>query len=242
MRTARTRLLQTVVVAVLVLGATSGASAKDDGEVAEEPAAPVGDQGVPRKTLAERIPSVTHRAFNKAGRVALVPAVGLSLSDPFYRYVIPSASMHYSFNEAFSAGASIAYFGGISTPVNVAGGTAVAPPTFNKPNYSAQLEVAWAPLYGKISWLAETVMHFDTYVILGGGVIGPQTGSALATGSAGLGQHWFFNDWIALRVELREQIYKMARSSLTPPSVQSLLSASVGLCFYFPQETDDQEE
>lgn len=241
MRTARAT-LQTVVVAILLLGAASWASAREDDEVAEEPAAPVQGQGTQRKTLAERIPSVTHRAFTKAGRVELFPALGLSLSDPFYRYVIPSAGIHYYFTESISAGAAVSYYAGVSTPVNVAGGTALAAPTFNKPNYAAQLELAWSPLYGKISWLAESVMHFDTYLIAGGGVIGPQTGSTIVTGSVGLGQHYFFNDWIALRAEVREQFYKMARSSSTASSLQTLLSVSIGLCFYFPQETDDQEE
>jgi len=227
----------------MVMGVAATTWAKDDDEVAEERAEPVPGHGTPRTTLADRIPSVTHRAFSNAGRVELVPLLGLSLSDPFYRYVMPGAAIHYAINEAFSVGASLEYYAGFATSINVAGGTAIAQPAFNRPNYAARLEVAWSPLYGKISWLAESIMHFDTYLSAGAGIVGPKTGNASLAGTVALGQHYFFNNWMALRVEVREQFYNLVRDSAVNPAsaLQSLLSASVGLCFYFPQETEQED-
>src|SRR6478735_2972254 len=95
-----------VAICILSLGCqTAWAAGSDE---AEEAAPQVG-QGTARRTLAERIPSVTRRAFVKAKRVELFPAVGLSLSDPFYRYVMPTLGIHYNFTESLFLGASADY-------------------------------------------------------------------------------------------------------------------------------------
>lgn len=217
-------------------------AAKNEDEAVEEPAAPVG-AGVPRRTLAERVPSVSHRAFTKAGRLELMPALGLSLSDPFYRYMMPGAGISYYVSETLAIGVSGEYHVAFHTPVPVSGGAVLPEPAFNKPVFAARLEVAWSPLYGKISWLAETVLHFDTYLSVGAGVVGPQTGSASPAASIAIGQHYFFNRWMAFRAELREEAYRMARNPLLSKdtTLQSFLTASAGLCFYFPQDIEAED-
>jgi outer membrane beta-barrel protein len=232
------RLRYLTAICTLALVATSPAWAAPADDATEEAAPQVG-QGTPRKTLAERIPSVTHRAFVKAKRVELFPALGLSLSDPFFRYVMPTVGLHYNFTESLFVGASADYYLGISTPIPVVYRSVSAPqPKYNKPVYAARLELGWAPLYGKISWLAESVLHFDTYLSGGVGIVGTQlTGSAMA-GTVAIGQHYFFNEWMAIRAELRDEIFNLARtpSVSTDRKLQNLLSASIGLCFYLPEE------
>jgi outer membrane beta-barrel protein len=247
MRTARAvwirRWQSLLAVAVVASLSASAYAKKDDEEVAEEPPAPVMGKGLPGRTLAERIPSVTHRAFTKTGRVELFPAIGLSLSDPFYRYVVPQIGLHYYFNETLALGASADYYGGIATTINVAGGSAIVAPSYNKPVFGARVELQWSPLYGKLSWLAESVMHFDTYLTGGVGIVSPNSGGMSLAGTIALGQHYFFNNWLALRAELREEMYSMSRdpSVSSDKTFQSLLSASLGVCFYFPQESDQED-
>ena len=214
---------------------------KTDAENAkEEPAPPVGST-TPRRTLAERIPSVTHRAFTKAGRFQIMPAVGISLNDPFFHYTMPTLGLSYHLFETFAIGLSAEYYGALSSQVQVTGGAVLPTPTFNKPSYAARVEVEWSPLYGKISWLAEGVLHFDTYLSLGGGIVGVTSGNSSLGVSLAIGQHYFLNEWIALRFELREQVYNLARSpNIAPtPTLQNLLTASAGLCFYLPSDTED---
>ena len=50
--------------------------------------------------------------------------------------------------------------------MRVSGGGNPPTPDYNRPSYAARLDVSWAPLYGKLSLMAETVLHFDTYVTL----------------------------------------------------------------------------
>jgi outer membrane beta-barrel protein len=194
----------------------------------------------PQRGLADRIPSVTARAFAKQGRLEVFPTVGMSLNDPFFNHVISSVGLSFHVLESLSVGVTGDFFISMKSKVPVfsagsaAGGTQ---PDFNRPAYAGRLEVAWAPLYGKLSVLAETVLHLDTYVIVGGGLLAPQKGDPAVAGVVGLGQHFFLNDWFALRIEVRDQFYQMSRSKIEPDkgkSLETLLSASVGLCFYVP--------
>jgi len=74
-------------------------------------------------------------------------------------------------------------------------------------------------------------------------VVGLDQGDPAIAGSVALGQHYFMNDWLALRLELKDTIFVMNR---TPgednDSLQNLLSFTVGLAFYFPSELEPLEE
>ena len=219
--------------------ATPALAAKNSDEAPEEAAPRVGE-GQPQRTLAERIPSVTHRAFAKRHRVELMPLLGLSLNDPFYRYITPGLALNYYIFETFAVGLSGEYYAGIATPIeNTGAAVGNVIPTFNKPNFAARVGVTWAPLYGKISWLAEGVLHFDTYLALTGGVVAPAQDKASPSVSLALGQHYFLNSWVALRLEIRDELFQMAREGKTA-EVQNLLSASVGVSFFLPQDVSEE--
>jgi outer membrane beta-barrel protein len=234
------RLRWAALVMALCVSTNARAAREDKEEAVEEPAPPVG-AGLPTRTLAERIPSVTHRVFAKSGRVELYPALGVSLTDPFYRYVMPGVGLNYYILESLAVGASVDYFAGLRTRIEVTGGTAVPQPDFNRPRFAARLQVSWLPLYGKVSWLAESVSHFDTYLTGAVGVLGPQQGAMTPGFSLALGQHYFFNGWLALRVELRDELFLLARAPTASKYLQNLLSASVGLCFYLPTESSAED-
>jgi outer membrane beta-barrel protein len=205
----------------------------------EEDSGGVTKEGEESRGLAERIPAVTRRAFEKAGRLEIYPTVGMSLNDPFFNHVISSVGLSFHILESLSIGVTGDFFLSLESQVPVSNGANVTQPDFNRPVYAGRLEVAWAPLYGKMSVLAETVLHLDTYLIVGGGIIAPKQGDPAVAGVVGLGQHYFVNDWFALRLEVREQIFKMSRDQVDPSknqSLQTLLSASVGVCFYVPPD------
>jgi outer membrane beta-barrel protein len=87
--------------------------------------------------------------------------------------------------------------------------------------------------------LAEGVMHFDMYLLLGGGVVGPLKSKPSAAGVIGIGQHLFLNDWFALRLEVKDTLFVFSRNAAAPDSGKSLhglLSATLGVCFYVPPD------
>lgn len=186
------------------------------------------------KTLAERIPSVTRRLFRKAGRVEMDPMVGISLNDPFYRHVVLSGAVNYHVFEWLWVGASGDFFAPLENEVPVSGAVQVKQPDYNKPSYAGRLEVGFSPIYGKLSMLAEKVFHFDLYVSGGVGMVGSSKGSTLMAGTAAIGQHFFFNEWFGVRVEFRDQIFRVVRFAGLNKELQHLFSLTVGACFYVP--------
>ncbi|MEM6734392.1 MAG: outer membrane beta-barrel domain-containing protein, partial [Myxococcota bacterium] len=166
-----------------------------------------------QKSLAERIPSVTRRTFRKEGRLQIAPAIGLSLNDPFFDHVTLGAGLHYHIVESLAVGVTGFYSVAIENEIGVAGGVGPAPENqFDRAAYSALFEVSWAPFYGKLSLLAEDVLHFDTFISVGGGIVGLDQGDPAIAGTIAFGQHYFMNEWLAIRLEVRDQIFSMART------------------------------
>lgn len=223
-----------VVVISLVLGFAFSARAAATGGFEESVEI---EAEAPRRTLAERIPAVTRRYFVKAGRLELFPAVGMSLNDPFYDHIVLRGGLAYHVLESISVGLSADYYLSLASPVPVAPiqGTQ---PSINRPVYGARIEVSWAPLYGKLSLLAEYVLHLDTFISLGAGIVGPSDTQPVVAGSVAIGQHLFLDEWIALRIEFRDQIFAMDRlpDSGKKSSTQNLLSTSLAVCFFLPTE------
>lgn len=223
---------------VLVIAVPGAALAQDDEGIEEAGAEDVSvtaTSGPPPKTLAERIPSVTRPVFIRKGRIELVPAIGKSLNDPFFENLVLSGGAAYHVFEWLWVGASAEYLLGFANPTPVSGPGNPPRPDYNRAQYAARLEVAWAPFYGKLNLLAEKVLHFDTYIAFGGGILGgTRTGSAFA-GSVAIGQHFFITEWMAIRLDVRDQVFSMNRNpGTTEKSLQSFLSASLGVAFYVP--------
>jgi outer membrane beta-barrel protein len=243
------RALAPLFVAALVATplATRAADASKTAREAEDTAAAAEDEGgraseggEPAKTLAERIPSVTRRSFAKQGRVEVFPTVSLSLNDPFYDHVIGTLGIGYHVLESLSIGLAGDFYGSLSTSVPVVGKVGPTTVTVDRPKYAGRLELAWSPFYGKVSLFAENVLHFDIYLLAGGGMMGRERGGSTFTGVGGLGEHFFFNDWIGLRLEVRDQLFMLARQpasaagGASKQSLQNLLSVMVGLSFFLP--------
>ena len=244
MRTNRlTPLVAVTVLALAPLDALAAdkdkATAREAEETAgagEEEGGRVGDGGAPQKTLAERIPSVTRRAFVKQGRLEVFPTVSLSLNDPFYDHVIGTLGISYHVLESLSIGVAGDYYESLASKVPVTGKVGGFQLDVNRPLYAGRLEAAWSPFYGKVSLFAENVLHFDFYVIAGGGMIGRKVGGSTGEGVIGVGEHFFFNEWMGLRVELRDQMFMLGRYPDDPKrqDLQNLMSVVVGLSFFVP--------
>jgi outer membrane beta-barrel protein len=223
------------VLTVSLAGSGAAVGAKDEDGI-EVTATTVTQQETRAKTLAERIPAVSARAFSKAGRFEFYPELGMSLNDPFFDYAMIGAGAAYNVLETLAIGVSGEYYLASSTSVPVVGVGQINAPDYNRPAYAGRLELMWVPLYGKISLLAEKVLHFDAYLGLGGSAIGLNLTGTTYGPSAVLGGHLVLNDAVALRAELRDQSFRLERDAAahTGRSLMNLLSASVGVCFYLP--------
>lgn len=229
------RFLWLAVLVGVSLGAGSLAHAKSDEDKELSADAEAEENGKQRehagRSLAERIPPVTHRVFTKRERVELTPAFGLTLDDPFHKAYIFQGGVAYYLNESFGFGAQGEYYGSSSSNPDISGRPVTT--NFNHPVFAGRLELIWAPIYGKVNLFAEEVFHFDTFLSGGAEYIGLNSSGSVA-GTLAIGQHYFLNDWLAVRVDLRDQIFSMDANPGSGPGkhLQNLLTFNVGVSFF----------
>jgi len=205
--------------------ASSEAEAGDVSEVDKDAMGP----------LRERIRPVSGHLFLKKGRFEVSPSFSVSLRDAFFRKYIFGATATYFPTETLGFGlragysiptvsgaAQICSFGEGEGEGEVTRGCSA--PTFELLDGPAPgqltllggVDVQWAPIYGKISLLAETFAHFDMYGVLGASVVqykaaeelnAPSTAHMTVGGNVGVGFRFFLNRYMTLRAEVRDLIY-----------------------------------
>lgn len=216
--------------------------------------------------FAGKIPPVAGQLYQKKGRVELTATGNLSLNDAFFNKYFGGVKLGYHFTEHLSLSA------GVATGFTEQTGSAVVCPSNGGCGDAAEqqlwqvpgdlklvtgLEVAWAPIYGKLNLFAQRVAHFDLSVLAGADWIshnevvsasraeqlfqaGQEPGTTSTFGGhVGLGFRLFFTQAIAVRVEFKDYIYMVdvpnwqeggkARSDL-----QNQLFTEIGLSVFFP--------
>ena len=187
-----------------------------------------------RGPLRERIRPVSGQLYVRKNRLEITPSAAMTFRDAFFTKYILGGSLTYYPAEWFGINA----YGGYSIPTvtgsaqrcDTANGGGCAPPTFaeldgmapGQLRLVAGADVMWSPIYGKLSLLAESFVHFDLYLLAG--VAGVQYGAPApgadvntSLGSVeewtvganvGLGGHLHLTRFMAVRVELRDLIYQ----------------------------------
>lgn len=205
-------------------------------------------------TLADRIRPVSGSLFIRKGRSELEPQIGLSVNDAFFQKYMFGLKYAYHLSDPLAIELGGAF--GISMPsgtVNRCTSAGCDTPTKDMlkgtPGDIGLIlggGVNWAPLYGKINVLAEKVIHFDTFFMAGiDGIqykqpvldLSQDPASAFAVGGHfGVGQHFVFNDFSALRVELRDYVYQGQRAvnGAYQSHLENQLMLDLGISFFFP--------
>lgn len=216
--------------------------------------------------FAGKIPPVAGALYQKAGRFELTASGNLSLNDAFFTKYFAGAKLGYHFTESLSLAATFATGGTSATgsavvcPSNGGCADAAKQQLWQVPGdlkRMAGLEVAWAPIYGKLNVFASKVAHFDLYALAGADYIshaevvsasraeqlllaGQEPGTKNTIGGhAGVGFRLFFTEALAARVEFKDYVYAVdvpnwqeggkARSDL-----QNQLFTELGLSVFFP--------
>ncbi len=209
--------------------------------------------------LRERIQPVSGHVFRKKSRFEFSPSAALTIKDPFFTKYLLGATLTYHPAETFGVGLHFNYaFPVVSGAAQICTNDPVSTtrgcraPTMAELDGRAPgqlklvggLEGQWAPIYGKISLIAESFIHFDLYGVGGVALVqyaGPSStgvGSLTQTtvgGNAGLGLRLFLNRWLTLRTELRDLLYvEKVQSSSSPTSLRQQIMFELGLSMFFP--------
>lgn len=203
--------------------------------------------------LDSRIRPVSGSLFVKSGRHELGPTLGISLSDAFFTKYMVGLRYAYHASESISFGAFGTYAtsspSGAVARCDSRGGSCKTPTkedlrhTPGDFGAAAGLDASWAPLYGKISVLAESVLHFDTYVLAGAGMLQARIAppgevdvqeSWKPEGHVALGQRYYLGPWGTIRLELRDMLYSLTVQGREGPTdrLENQLMFNVGLSFF----------
>jgi outer membrane beta-barrel protein len=219
--------------------------------------------------------AVQNRFFLKEGRIETTPVLGYVPSDPLVQRYVGGLIGAYHFSETLAAEGIFLYSpdlgendlkGLTHTLVSIAasgnsGGNFQQP--LDKMIMGATFATRWAPFYGKINLIGESVLNFDAYGTLGMGMLtlksylaventddpdkdlklnpAPNPDKVVIAPTIGIGFNFFLNQSMALKLDARNYFYianEPAYDPENPPDGQRLYNnfvATVGLSFFIPE-------
>ncbi|MFO8070663.1 MAG: outer membrane beta-barrel domain-containing protein [Polyangia bacterium] len=165
----------------------------------------------------------------RSGRVDVQPSLGISMNDPFVQHLSINLGASYYITEVLSAGLSFNFYRWLdaTTDLNysVSRATHQTVP-INEYFWGGQLNFSYVPIYGKFAMFKEWIVHWDVWVIGGGGfiftrpipVIDPEYRefdySAKFSFNVGLGGRLYLTRFLAIYLELRDYIFPEELESL----------------------------
>lgn len=93
--------------------------------------------------------------------------------------------------------------------------------------------LVWSMAYGKVRWMGGGISRYDFYLSLGAGAT-VEPGDLGLTGSGGFGMKFYFNEWLALRLDVRDHVRAQQRVQLGVEKIVNDVSAMGGLSVFLP--------
>ena len=217
--------------------------------------------------------AVLNRFFLKQGRFELAPIVGYVPNNPMVKRYTTGVLSAFHFNENIAAEGAFIYSPDLGNS-DLKGLTRtlvdIAAKGSGKVNFQQPLEkmllgatfaARWAPIYGKINLLGESVLNFDFYGVAGVGMLSSNTyfasfdestqDTVLSTPgretripvNLGFGMNFFLSQSIAFKIDGRSYLYRALKPDYDPsPTVNPTESrlyntfvASVGVSVFIPK-------
>jgi outer membrane beta-barrel protein len=158
----------------------------------------------------------------RAGRVDLQPSFGISLNDPYVQHMSFSVAASYYLTEILAIGLSFNVYGGMNAITDLNYQTSRATHQIvpiNEYLWGGQVNFSYIPMYGKFAFFKEWILHWDVWLIGGGGFIFtrpiPQIDPEYRefdytmkfSFNVGIGGRLYLSKWLAVYVELRDYIF-----------------------------------
>lgn len=165
---------------------------------------------------------VQNRLFIKDGKLEFSMGYLTSDGDPFIDTKGLAFLLGYHFTEFFALNALyFVFFSELNDAHTVLRQNSQAGANSNTPEGYWGGEISFSPLYGKNSFLGQTIFYLDTHLLFGMGSTSIETArpakesSALVTKSQdaftyhiGLGTQLFLNRWLSARLDYRKMWYR----------------------------------
>jgi outer membrane beta-barrel protein len=173
----------------------------------------------------------------KSGRIELGMTGGVSTNDQAFVHLNAGAAVRYHFTQQVSLGGTYHKYLRARTGLeeSLTQDYGVFPERKFR-DYYAGMDVAWAPLYGKMLALESAIVHFDVYLLGGGGVMRTFTqggeGDNRISGNVGFGSRFYLGEWASINTEVRDYIYMETLQS--GDTIHQDWVISLGLSMFIP--------
>jgi outer membrane beta-barrel protein len=213
--------------------AEGAAQAEGGGDVLAELAAPqqgAQQQAAQEQTVVRAVPeeiiAVQQVYHRRSRRFELAPAFGTSLNDPYVNHPAFAVAGNYYITEVLAIGLNLMWYefgdaGNLrsDTDFHVSRSFGLVVP-INEFQIGGGLNFSYVPLYGKFALFKEVIVHWDSYVIGGIGlmrtrpipVVDPafrrfDYGNRVSILNPGIGFRVYTSRFLALFFELRDYIF-----------------------------------
>ncbi|MCC6276360.1 MAG: outer membrane beta-barrel domain-containing protein [Oligoflexia bacterium] len=180
---------------------------------------------------------ISRKYLPKTKRFEFFPNGGMVLNDKFFNSFVYGAKFGYYFHEHYGVELTGLLFGTgqkevtreLESERNISTAS-LATPT----NYMG-IDFKWSPIYGKVAWLNSSIIPYDFYLTVGGGLTGTNQDSRPPTFHLGAGQLFAIKKWLAARWDISWFLYKTdSKVANRPGGTYTNLHATIGLSFFFP--------
>lgn len=191
--------------------------------------------------LGDRVKAVQRKGFLKRGRFEVAPVLALSVNDAFYQKIGGGLRLAYSLQDSFAIAARGSYYTPFRTDNVREGKQAFQSQLLTSQLYGqAMLDGVWSPVYGKASFLADAIVHFDLFLAAGFGVVWsatsepPRNEGPHPAAELGGGVRFYPREWMAFELGLMATFYPDQPILSVPATLQTVFVANVGVSFFFP--------
>jgi outer membrane beta-barrel protein len=223
-------------VLFLLAAPAYAADSADDEDDAPPPPAKVGgdaciDENVKADLFAKRrLRGTRDRLFQQTNRHEFTARGGYYVSDVFDGTYVLGAAYSYHMTEDLAVEASGAY-----TRLSSSGGpelerTYAVLGNRERRELLFDADLVWVPAHAKMR-VGGSIIHFDLMLAAGVGVVDSALASDIA-GNAGLGLKFFLGRAWALRIDVRDHIYR--QQLLARKVLVNDLTTMVGLSLFLP--------
>jgi len=191
----------------------------EGGEENQLPLEPDAGKAKPPTTLSwQDIVVVPRKAFIKGGRFELSPFSGISVNDNLIRHYSFGGQINFFLSDALSIGLEGQYYvKALSPTADNVGLQYNRIPTLNKYLYSGDLNFGYTLMYGKFALFNKQILHWDTYLTGGVGLMvseiiprNPGLSSfqnQLIMVPVGLGARFFLFNWLTVNFAIKDYVF-----------------------------------
>jgi outer membrane beta-barrel protein len=195
--------------------------------------------------LGDKVKAVQRKGFLKRGRLELAPIFAATVNDAFFQKFGYGARLAYHLQDSLAVAVRGTRYENLRTD-NVREGKIAFQSQLleSEIEQQAMLGFLWSPVYGKASFLANSIVHFDLFLQAGFGLVWSATsGPPLDQGPHGAGEfgggvRFYPKDWLAFELGLLATFYSDQPAPNFPATQQRVFVANVGVSVFWPPSFD----